>query len=144
MQPSYLRANLMICNLKFIKDVFLKIVAWDYVFLLLVLKLYPIQVVISFPLWIKLIMDQLLLQMIELCSSTYLKQLLYKLSGSGFESTSDFAPASSKEFLDIEATIKYGFTLKRGRDMTRTYSQMHRAGKYSGHSSIIWPVWPNG
>ena len=77
----------MICNLKFIKDVFLKIVAWDYVFLLLVLKLYPIQVVISFPLWIKLIMGQLLLQMIELCSSTYLEQLVYELSGSGFESS---------------------------------------------------------
>ena len=87
MQPSYLCANLMICNLKFIKDVFLKIVAWDYVFLLLVLKLYPIQVVISFPLWIKLIRGQLLLQMIELCSSTYLEQLVYKLSGSGFESS---------------------------------------------------------
>ena len=28
--------------------------------------------------------------------------------------------------------------------MTRTYSQMHHTGKYSEHSSIIWPVWPNG
>ena len=26
----------------------------------------------------------------------------------------------------------------------RTYSQMHRTYKYSQHSSIIWPVWPNG
>ena len=34
----------------------------------------------------------------------------------------DFAPASSKEFLDIQATIERGFTLKRVRDMTRTYS----------------------
>ena len=25
-----------------------------------------------------------------------------------------------------------------------TYSQMHRTDKYSQHSSIIWPVWPNG
>ena len=31
-------------------------------------------------------------------------------------------PASSKEFLDIQATIEDGFTLKRVRDMTRTYS----------------------
>ena len=54
------------------------------------------------------------------------------------------APASSKEFLDIQATIECGFTLKRLRDMTRTYSQMHRTDKYSEHSSIIWPVWPNG
>ena len=56
----------------------------------------------------------------------------------------DFAPASSKEFLDIHATIECGFTLKRVRDMTRTYSQMHHTDKYSEHSSIIWPVWPNG
>ena len=59
-------------------------------------------------------------------------------------SPSDFAPASSKEFLDIQATVECGFTLKRVRDMTRTYSQMHRIDKYSEHSSIIWPVWPNG
>ena len=38
--------------------------------------------------------------------------------------TSDFAPVSSKEFLDIQATIKCGFILKRVRDMIRTYSQM--------------------
>ena len=36
------------------------------------------------------------------------------------------------------------FTLIRGRDMTRKYSQMHRTYKYLGHNSIIWPVWPNG
>ena len=35
---------------------------------------------------------------------------------------SDFAPASSKEYLDIQATIECGFTLKRARDMTRTKS----------------------
>ena len=32
-------------------------------------------------------------------------------------SPSDFAPASSKEFLDIQATIDCGFTLKRVCDM---------------------------
>ena len=73
-----------------------------------------------------------------------------ELSGCGFESscshlkTSDFAPASSKEFLDIQATIECGFTLKRVRDMIKTYSQMHRTDKYSQHSSIIWAVWLNG
>ena len=36
--------------------------------------------------------------------------------------TSDFAPASNKEFFDIQATIECGFTLKRVRDMIRTYS----------------------
>ena len=38
-------------------------------------------------------------------------------------SPSNFVSASSKEFLDIQATIECGFTLKRVRDMTRTYSQ---------------------
>ena len=59
-------------------------------------------------------------------------------------SPSDFAPASSKEFLDIQATIECGFTLKRVRDMIKTYSQMQRTDKYSKHSSIIWPAWLNG
>ena len=59
-------------------------------------------------------------------------------------STSDSARVSSKEFLDIQAIIECGFTLKRVRDMIRTYSQMHRTDKYSQHSSIIWPVWLNG
>ena len=58
--------------------------------------------------------------------------------------TSDIAPVSSKEFLDIHATIECGFTLKRVRDMIRTYGQMNRTDKYSQHSSIIWPVWLNG
>ena len=40
-------------------------------------------------------------------------------------SPSDFTPASSKEFLDIQAIAECGFTLKRVRDMTRTYSQMN-------------------
>ena len=42
----------------------------------------------------------------------------------------DFAPPSREEFLDIQATIECGFTLKRVRDMIRTYSQMHRTDKY--------------
>ena len=32
----------------------------------------------------------------------------------------------SKEFLDIQATIECGFTLKRVDKKIRTYSQMHR------------------
>ena len=55
-----------------------------------------------------------------------------------------FAPVSSKEFLDIQATIECGFTLKRVRDMIRTFSPIHRTDKFSQHSSIIWPVWLNG
>ena len=42
-------------------------------------------------------------------------------------SPSDFAPVSSKEFLDIQATIECGFTLKHVRDMTRTYSYIKRS-----------------
>ena len=49
-----------------------------------------------------------------------------------------------KEFLDIQATIECGFNLKCVRDMIITYNQMHRTYKYSQHSSIICPVWPNG
>ena len=35
----------------------------------------------------------------------------------------DFAPVSSKEFLDIQATVEYGFTLGHVRDMIGTYSK---------------------
>ena len=38
--------------------------------------------------------------------------------------TSDIAPVWSKEFLDNQATIERRFTLKRVRDMIRTYSQL--------------------
>ena len=36
---------------------------------------------------------------------------------------SDIAPALSMKFLDIQTTIECGFTLKRARDMIRTYRQ---------------------
>ena len=42
--------------------------------------------------------------------------------------SSDFAPVSSKECLDIQATIECGFNLKRVRDMTRTYSLVYVSG----------------
>ena len=54
------------------------------------------------------------------------------------------ALASSIEFLGIHATIECGFTLKCVRDMTRRYSQIDRADKYSEHSSIIRSVFPIG
>ena len=68
----------------------------------------------------------------------------FRVSPAAVTQTSDIAPVSSKEFFDIQATIERGFTLRRVCDMIRTYSQMHRTGKYSQHSSIIWPVWLNG
>ena len=54
------------------------------------------------------------------------------------------APASCKEFLDIQATAECAFTLKFVRDLIKTFNQMHRTDKYSQHGLIIWPVWPNG
>ena len=47
---------------------------------------------------------------------------VYKLGGFGFESQcsdlkSDIAPVSSKEFVDIRATIEYRLTLKHIGDM---------------------------
>ena len=57
--------------------------------------------------------------------------------------TSNFAPASRKEFLDIEATIERVFTLRRVGDITRTYNQMHHTDNYSDNSSVPWPVSPN-
>ena len=62
----------------------------------------------------------------------------------GVTKTSHFAPAWSKEFLDIQVIVVCGFTLKHVRDMTRTYSRMHCTDKYPEHSSIIWQVWRNG
>ena len=40
-------------------------------------------------------------------------------------------PVSSKDFLNIQATIECEFTLKQVRGMVRTYSQIHRTDKYS-------------
>ena len=45
--------------------------------------------------------------------------------------------------LTFRQSIECGFTLKLVRDMTITYSQMHRTDKYSQHSSIIRLVWLN-
>ena len=56
-------------------------------------------------------------------------------------------------FLLKMVTLKYSFlschvpcgsTLKRVREMLRTYSQMQRTDKYLQHSSIIWLVWLDG
>ena len=45
-------------------------------------------------------------------------------------------PVLSKEFLDIQADIECVFTLKRVRDMIRTYTQMNCTDKYSQHSQL--------
>ena len=49
-------------------------------------------------------------------------------------------PVCSEEFLDLQATIKCGITLKYVHDMARTYSQMQHTDKYLQHSSNIFRV----
>ena len=44
----------------------------------------------------------------------------------------------------LQATIECRLTLKRVRDMIKTYSQIHSTDKYSQHSSTILPVCLNG
>ena len=56
-------------------------------------------------------------------------------------SSSDFA--SSKEFLDIQATIECGFTLKRVRDMTRTYSHFNDHKAFIEYSNDMHGVYKN-
>ena len=69
---------------------------------------------------------------------------VYELNGCGFESrcshlypvavTSDIAPVSRKDFLDIQATKEDRFTLKRVTDMIRIYSQLFQCiHKHSEH-----------
>ena len=65
-----------------------------------------------------------------------------EVTATGFEHSGN--SSNIQAILDIQATIECGFTLKRVRDMIKTYSQMHRTDKYSQHSSIIWPAWLNG
>ena len=43
----------------------------------------------------------------------------------------DVVLVSTKGFLDIQATIECGFSLKRVRDVISTYSQMYCRDKYS-------------
>ena len=42
-----------------------------------------------------------------------------------------FCNSFGKEFLDAQAALECGFTLKRVRDMLSTYSLMNRTDKYS-------------
>ena len=45
--------------------------------------------------------------------------------------SSDFTPALSNDFLDIQASTERELTLERVHDMIRTYSQMHPIDKYT-------------
>ena len=74
--------------------------------------------------------DSCIAQLLSIIHEIQTAFAVTSLSDFAVTSLSDFAPASSKEFLDIQATVECGFTLKSVRDMTRTYSQMHRTDKY--------------
>ena len=72
----------------------------------------------------------------------------YELSVCGFASRCThlklrYHACSKQGVLEIQASIKCGFTLKCVGDMILKYSQMQRTDKYSQQSSIIWPVWHN-
>ena len=62
----------------------------------------------------------------------------------GVSSTSDIAPVSSKEFLDIQAIIVWIHSERRTcHDQNIQSSQMHHTDKYLQYSSIIWSAWLN-
>ena len=54
--------------------------------------------------------------------------------------TSNFVPALSKEFLDIQTSIECGFTLKRLRDMTRTYNQKPHLQLFLWNNYYLCPL----
>ena len=70
---------------------------------------------------------------------------LYELSASRFESSCSILHLTFHNYfeqvLDIQAIIVVGFTMKSVAHMIRTYSQRHRADKYSQDNYIIRPVW---
>ena len=72
---------------------------------------------------------------------------VYELSGYRFEITllsiklQIWGLLQASGPLTFRKATECGFTLKLVRDMIIRYSQMHRADKFSQHSSIIWPVW---
>ena len=83
-------------------------------------------------------------QMFELCSE-YISvpwNWLHVVITSRIRFTVMFEPASSKHFLDIQATTECGFTLIRTGEAIITYRQMHRTDKYSEQELIIWSVRP--
>ena len=78
-------------------------------------------------------------QMVECSFKNY---VLLGSSPVAVTETSDFAPALSKEPLDIQATTECGFTLKSVCDMTRTYREedfLTKFGKIIRHwNNLNW------
>ena len=68
----------------------------------------------------------------------------YKLSGCGFKSPCSHLNFRYHACFEQGVSWHCGFTVICARDMITTCSQIHCIDKYSQHSLIIWPVWPNG
>ena len=71
---------------------------------------------------------------------------VHELSGCGFKSSCSHWNLSFRACFEQgvpwnSGNIECGFTLKRVRDMIRTYSHMYRTEKYSQRSAIMWLVW---
>ena len=70
--------------------------------------------------------DMLSIRMMKLCENSICKPLSIIFNDcknfTRFSISRKQRVVSSKEFLDVQATIECGFTLKRIRDMVRTYS----------------------
>ena len=71
---------------------------------------------------------------------------IYEVSGCGFESRCSYL--NFRYHICFKQGVRWhsgncGFTLKHICNMIITYSQLHHTGKFSQHSSIIWPVWLN-
>ena len=88
---------------------------------------YSQQSSISWPVWL----------MLE-CLLTNWKVLF--LSQNAVAQSSHFACVSSKELLDIQATIQWGFTLKNLPGIIWRHSQIHCTDRYSQHSPTNWTV----
>ena len=74
---------------------------------------------------------------------------VYELSGWGFDSRSSWLNFRYRACVEQGVLWHSGkytmciYSEMRTWHITR-YNQMHLIDKYSQHSSIIWPVWPNG
>ena len=67
-------------------------------------------------------------------ANTMMSTKFVLVTATGLEPTTTYLV---NEHSTIQATVECRFLLKHVRDMTRTYSQMHRTDKYPQLSSII-------
>ena len=58
--------------------------------------------------------------------------------------TLDFGSSNKRVALQNLSVYNIKNFIRKLYKNNKLNSQMHRKDKYSEHSSIIWPVWPNG